>query len=89
MSAEELAAKCGHLEATIARLELHMLSVVAKADHAAEVALGAIETIRHTQSALEHGHAQTGEMLSAMRRLIGMTEASTARALAVASRSDK
>lgn len=40
-----------------------------KADHAAEVALAAVATTQHLQAALEKGHAQQAEMLSAMRTM--------------------
>jgi hypothetical protein len=81
-SSLDLDAKCAQLEAHIARLEMRMLEGLRKADHAAEVALGAIETVKHQQSAAEHAHAQTAELLAAMRKLLAMTESLAQAALA-------
>jgi hypothetical protein len=43
-----------------------------RCDQAASVALGAVESMRHFQSALEAGHAQMGEMLAAQRKLVNI-----------------
>lgn len=67
-------ARCAELDRHIGRLEAHMLTIQAKADRAAEVALGAIEAVKHQQSAAEHGAEQTRELLMALRKVISMTE---------------
>jgi len=46
-----------------------------KADSAAQVALGSVETIKHMQSASEHQHAKEGDQLAAMRKMVNMVEA--------------
>jgi hypothetical protein len=62
-------------------LKNHVVAVEARASHAekraddaASVALGAVETIKHFQKAAEHGHAQTGEILAATRKMVGVVE---------------
>ncbi len=47
----------------------------AKADQAAEVAMGAVETIKHLQAAAEAAHAREGENLAAMRKMVNIVEA--------------
>lgn len=54
----------------------------AKADRAAEVALGAVETIKHFQAAAEHGHAKEGEQLAAMRKMVNIVESLSSAVLA-------
>lgn len=70
------------LRAHVGRLEQHMLAVQRKTDLAVETALGAIETIKHAQRALEHAHAQQAEMLAAQRKLTAMVESNAQHALA-------
>ena len=66
----------------IKRLEARLDRAEAKADRAAEVALGAVETIKHFQSAAEHAHAKEGEQLAAMRKMVNMVETLSRHALA-------
>jgi len=58
----------------IRALESRILAAESKAETAAQVALGAVETIRHMQSAAEHSHAKEAEQLSAMRKMVAMVE---------------
>jgi len=60
--------------ADIKRLEARVSRAEAKADRAAEIALGAVETIKHFQSAAEHSHAKEGEQLAAMRKMVSVVE---------------
>lgn len=61
-------------EEVIKRLEARLDHTEAKVDSAAEVALGAVETIKHFQSAAEYAHAKEGEQLAAMRKMVNMVE---------------
>ncbi len=58
----------------IKRLEGRLDRAEAKADRASEVAMGAVETIKHFQTAAEHAHAKEGEQLAAMRKMVNMVE---------------
>lgn len=55
-------------------LEARVTSAEIKAERAAEVALGAVETIKHMQNAAEHSHAREGEQLAAMRKMVNVVE---------------
>ena len=62
------------LKAAVAHAEARATQAQDRADHAASVALGAVESIKHFQSALEAGHSQMGEMLAAQRKMVGVVE---------------
>lgn len=58
----------------IKSLEARVTRAENKADAAAEIALGSVETIKHFQTALEHGHAKESEVLAATRKMVNIVE---------------
>lgn len=64
---DELKTAVAHAEAKASRAE-------ARADQAASVAMGAVESQKHIHAALEASHAQMGEMLAAQRKMVNLVE---------------
>lgn len=73
----------------IKKLEARVACAEAKAERAAEVALGAVETIKHMQKAAEHAHAREGEQLAAMRQMVSVVESLSHQILAAPRRRPK
>jgi len=55
-------------------IERRIKSAENKADHAAEIAMAAIEAQRSLHSALESAHQQMGEMLAASKHISKLAE---------------
>lgn len=64
-----------HAEAKASRAE-------ERADQAAAVAMSSLEGQKHFHAALEHAHAQMGEMLAAQKKMMGVVEVLAKAALA-------
>jgi len=62
------------LRRSVAHAEEKASRAEERAESAASIALGAVESVRHFQNALEAGHAQMGEMLVAQRKMVSIVE---------------
>lgn len=52
-----------------------------RADDAAELALGMVESVKHFQGALEHGNRREADILAATRQLVSTVAAMSKKAL--------
>jgi hypothetical protein len=62
------------LKVAIEHAEMKATRAEERSADAAAIALGAVESVRHFQNALESGHAQMGEMLVAQRKMVNIVE---------------